>query len=128
MNKKIINTLKGPSAIGPYSQANKVDNLLFLSGQIAINPENNIFIDGNIEVQTEQVLKNIKAILEAGGSSLEEVVKVAIYLKNISDFALVNDIYSNYFNNNFPARICIEVSNLPMDAKIEISVIAGCEK
>ena len=110
-------------AIGPYSQAIKSGNLLFLSGQISINPETNEFIDGDIEIQTEQVLKNIKAILEAGGSSLEEVVKVTIYLQNIKDFILVNEIYSKYFENSLPARACVEVSNLPKNAKIEIEAI-----
>jgi 2-iminobutanoate/2-iminopropanoate deaminase len=128
MNIKIINTQKGPSAIGPYSQAKKINNLLFLSGQISIDPENNKFIDGNIEEQTDQVLKNIQAILEAGGSSLKDVIKVYVYLKNMKDFNIVNKVYSRYLNNSLPARVCVEVSNLPMDAKIEISVIAGCEK
>ena len=91
---------------------------MFLSGQISINPETNEFIDGDIEVQTEQVLKNIKAILEAGNSSLEDVVKVTIYLQNIKDFALVNKIYSKYFEDSLPARACIEVSNLPKNAKV----------
>jgi 2-iminobutanoate/2-iminopropanoate deaminase len=110
-------------AIGPYSQAIKSGNLLFLSGQISINPETNEFINGDIEIQTEQVLKNIKAILEAGGSSLEEVVKVTIYLQDIKDFVLVNEIYSKYFGNSLPARACVEVQNLPKNAKIEIETI-----
>jgi len=110
-------------AIGPYSQAIKSENLMFLSGQISINPKTNEFIDGDIEIQTEQVLKNIKAILEAGGSSLEGVVKVTIYLQDIKDFALVNKVYSKYFEDSLPARACIEVSNLPKNAKIEIETI-----
>jgi len=97
---------------------------LFISGQISINPETNEFIDADIEIQTEQVLKNIKAILEAGNSSLEDVVKVTIYLQDIKDFALVNKIYSKYFEDSLPARSCVEVSNLPKNAKIEIEVIA----
>ena len=111
-------------AIGPYSQAIKSGNLLFLSGQISINPETNEFIDGDIKKETEQVLKNIEAILEAGGSSLEDVVKATIYLQDIKDFASVNKIYSKYFEDSLPARVCVEVSNLPKDAKIEIEVIA----
>ena len=126
MKKEIITTKKGPLAIGPYSQAIKFGNLLFISGQISINPETNEFIDGEIEIQTEQVLKNIKAILEAGGSSLEDVVKVTVYLQDIKDFVLVNKIYSKYFEYNLPARACIEVSKLPKDAKIEIETIAAC--
>ena len=124
IKKEIIKTQKAPLAIGPYSQAIRAENLLFLSGQISINPETNEFIDGDIEIQTEQVLRNIKAILEAGSSSLEEVVKVTIYLHDIKDFALVNKIYSKYFGNSLPARVCVEVSNLPKNAKLEIDAIA----
>ena len=110
-------------AIGTYSQAIKSGNLLFLSGQISINPETNEFIDGDIKKQTEQVLKNIKAVLEAGGSSLEEVVKVNIFLRDMKDFTLVDKIYSEYFGNSLPARACVEVQNLPKNAKIEIDAI-----
>jgi len=124
IKKEIIKTHKAPLAIGPYSQAIKVENLLFLSGQISINPETNEFIDGDIEIQTEQVLKNVKAILEAGNSSLEDVVKVTIYLQDLKDFVLVNKIYSKYFENSLPARVCIEVSSLPKNAKLEIDAIA----
>ncbi|HZK10873.1 MAG TPA: RidA family protein [Atribacterota bacterium] len=124
MKKEIIKTQKAPSAIGPYSQAIKTGNLLFLSGQISIDPETNEFVDSDIEMQSEQVLKNIKAILEAGGSSLEDVVKVTIYLQDIKNFASVNKIYSKYFENNLPARSCIEVSSLPRNAKLEIDAIA----
>lgn len=124
IEKEIIKTQKAPSAIGPYSQAIRVENLLFLSGQISIKPETNEFIDGDIEIQTEQVLKNVKAILEAGNSSLEDVVKVTIYLQDIKDFALVNKVYSKYFENSLPARACIEVSSLPKNAKLEIDAIA----
>ena len=115
-------------AIGPYSQAIKSGNFLFLSGQISINPETNEFIDGDIKKQTGQVLKNIEAILEAGGSSLEDVAKISIYLKDMADFALVNSIYSKYFENSLPARICVEVSNLPKNAKIEIDAIGIINK
>ena len=124
IKKEIIKTQKAPLAIGPYSQAIRAENLLFLSGQISINPETNEFIDGDIEIQTEQVLKNIKAILEAGGSLLEDVVKVTIYLQDIKDFASVNKIYSKYFEKSLPARACVEVSNLPKNAKLEIDAIA----
>ena len=128
MKKEIIKTKKAPLASGPYSQATKTGNLLFLSGQISRNPETNEFIDGDIEVQTEQVLKNIKAVLEAGGSLLEDVVKVTVYLRNIENLALVNKVYSRYFENNLPARACVEVSKLHKDAKIEIEAIAACIK
>ena len=128
IKKEIIKTQKAPLVIGPYSQAIRAENLLFLSGQISINPETNEFIDGDIEIQTEQVLKNIEAILEAGSSSLEDVVKVTLYLRNMEDFALVNKIYNKYFEKSLPARACIEVSKLPKDAKIEIETIATCNK
>lgn len=111
-------------AIGPYSQAIKTGNLLFLSGQISINPETNEFIDSEVEVQTEQILENIKTILEAGGSSLKNVIKVTIYLRNMENFNLVNNVYSRYFEDSSPARACVEVSNLPKNAKIEIEAIA----
>ena len=124
IKKVIIKTQKAPSAIGPYSQAIEAGNLLFVSGQISIKPETNEFIDGEVEVQTEQVLENIKAILEAGNSSLEDVVKVTIYLQDIKDFALVNKVYSRYFENSLPARATVEVSNLPKNAKLEIDAIA----
>ena len=124
IKKEVIKTQKAPLTIGPYSQAIRAENLLFLSGQISINPETNEFIDGDIEIQTEQVLKNIEAILEAGSSSLEDVVKVTIYLQDIKDFALVNKIYSKYFEKSLPARSCVEVSNLPKNAKLEIDAIA----
>ena len=97
---------------------------MFISGQISIEPKNNEFIDGDIETQTKQVLKNIKAILEAGNSSLEDVVKVTIYLQDMGDFALVNNVYNEYFKDSLPARACIEVSNLPKNAKVEIEAIA----
>jgi len=111
-------------AIGPYSQAIKGGDLLFISGQISIKPETNEFIDSEVEAQTEQVLENIKTILEAGGSSLKNVVKVTIYLRNMEDFTLVNKVYSRYFEDSLPARACVEVSNLPKNAKIEIEAIA----
>ena len=128
IKKEIIKTKKAPLTIGPYSQAIKVGNLLFISGQISINPETNKFIDSNIEKQTEQVLKNIKSILEAANSSLRNVVKVTIYLINMDDFLLVNNIYSKYFGESLPARSCVEVSKLPKDANIEIETIAICDE
>jgi 2-iminobutanoate/2-iminopropanoate deaminase len=111
-------------AIGPYSQAIKIGDLLFISGQISIEPETNEFVDSNVEIQTKQALENIKAILEAAGSSLKNVVKVTIYLRNIENITLVNNVYSRYFENSLPARACVEVSNLPKNAKVEIEAIA----
>jgi len=124
IKKEIIKTQKAPLAFGPYSQAIKVGDLLFISGQISINPETNEFVDSNVEIQTEQVLKNIKAILEAAGSSLKNVIKTNISLRNMGDFDLVNKVYNNYFKDSLPARSCVEVSNLPKNARIEIETIA----
>ena len=124
IKKEIIKTCKAPMAIGPYSQAIRTGNLLFLSGQISIDPETNKFLDGDIEIQTEQALENIKAILEAAGSSLKNVVKVTMYLRNMENFTLVNKVYNRYFEDSLPARACVEVSNLPKNAKIEIEAIA----
>ena len=124
IKKEIVKTKKAPLAIGPYSQAVKVGNLLFISGQLSIRPETNEFMDGNVEVQTEQVLNNIKAILEAGDSSLKDVIKTNIYLQNMENFTLVNKVYNRYFKDRFPARACVEVSKLPKNAKIEIEAIA----
>ncbi|MDD3656237.1 MAG: RidA family protein [Atribacterota bacterium] len=126
MSRKIINTKKAPSAIGPYSQAIKFNNLVFVSGQIAINPDSNEFVNGNITSQTKQVIENIKAILEAAGSSLQNVLKVTIFITDMKDFDSINKIYSEYFNTSLPARVCVEVPNLPKGAKIEMEAIAIC--
>ena len=126
INREIINTKSAPSAIGPYSQAIKFDNLVFVSGQIAISPDNNEFIDGDIVAQTRQVIENIKAILESTGSSLQNVLKATIYIIDMKDFNSINSVYSEYFSDSLPARACVEVSKLPRGAKVEIEVIASC--
>ena len=123
-SKEIVNTNKAPNAIGPYSQAIKIDNMVFLSGQIAIDPKTQQFINGDIEVQTKMVLANVKAVLEASGSSLESVVKTTIYLTDINDFSKVNEIYASYFSSGKPARSTVCVEALPKNAKIEIDAIA----
>ena len=123
-SKIIINTSEAPNAIGPYSQAVRTDKMVYLSGQIAINPKTQQFIDGDIETQTKQVLDNLKAIIEASGSSLESVIKTTIYLTNIDDFPKVNDIYASYFSSGRPARSTVCVLKLPKNAKIEIDAIA----
>ncbi|MEJ5172248.1 MAG: RidA family protein [Hydrogenothermaceae bacterium] len=122
---QIIQTEKAPQAIGPYSQAVKYENLVFISGQIAIDPQTNQFIGGDVKQQTVRVLENIKAILEEAGLNLNHVIKTTIYLKNIEDFQTVNQIYGEYFKDHKPARATVEVSRLPKDALIEIEVIAG---
>ncbi len=129
MAKKCIATDKAPKAIGPYSQANILTsgNLVFCAGQIAINPATGAMIDGDVAAQTERALKNVQAVLDAAGSSLEQVVKVTIYLRNIDDFNAVNEVYQRFFLNDPPARAAVEVSGLPKSAAIEIDAIAFTE-
>ena len=122
--KEIISTDKAPAAIGPYSQAVKVGNLLFTSGMIPIDPATNTLVEGGIEVQAEQALTNIKNLLEASGSSTDKVVKTVVFIKDMNDFAKVNEIYAKYFTENFPARSCVEVARLPKDVLIEMEAIA----
>ncbi len=119
-----ISTNKAPQAIGPYSQAIKTDNVLYLSGQIPVNPETNEIISNDIAEQTGQVMKNIKAILEEEDLSIERIVKTTIFLKDLSQFTIVNEEYSKFLGNHRPARSTIEVSRLPKDVQIEIEAIA----
>lgn len=127
-SKEIVKTNEAPDAIGPYSQAVKINKMVFLSGQIAIDPNNQQFIDGDIETQTKRVLDNLKAVVEASGSSLESVVKTTIYLTSIDDFSKVNEIYASYFSSGKPARSTVCVVALPKNAKIEIDAIAEMRK
>ncbi|WP_457625073.1 RidA family protein [Persephonella sp.] len=122
---QMIETEKAPKAIGPYSQAVKYENLLFVSGQIAIDPETQEFAGGSVEEQTKRVMENIRAILEEAGLTFNHVLKTTIYLKNINDFQKVNEVYGGYFKEHKPARATVEVSNLPKGALVEIEVIAG---
>lgn len=121
---KIIATQRAPSAVGPYSQAVRCGNLLFISGQIPIDPDTGELVRGDLEEQAERALKNLKAILEAAGFGLEDVVKTTLFLKDLSNFEKVNNIYRRYFLNNPPARSSVEVSRLPRDAELEIEAIA----
>jgi len=123
-SKDVVSTEKAPKAIGPYSQAIKVGGMVYTSGQIAIDPKINQFLDKGIEEQTRLVLDNLKAVLVASGSSLDDVVKTTIYLTNIDDFSKVNEIYATYFSSNKPARSTVCVAKLPKGAKIEIDAIA----
>ena len=120
---KTVETKKAPAAIGPYSQAKVINGFIYSSGQIPIDPETGKIEFQCIEAQTEQVIKNLKAVLEEAGSSLEKVVKTTCFLKNIKDFGTFNETYAKYFTGK-PARSCVEVSNLPKDALVEIEVIA----
>jgi 2-iminobutanoate/2-iminopropanoate deaminase len=124
MEKKIIETKNAPKAIGPYSQAVAAGEFIFLSGQIAIDPEDGRLITGPIEQQTTRVIENLKAVLEAASSSLANVVKTTIYLASMSDYAAVNEVYARYFGDSRPARATVEVSRLPKDVKIEIEAVA----
>ena len=124
MEKEIILTDQAPKPIGPYSQAIKVDRFLFLSGQIPIDPETNEVITGEIEEQTRRVLDNIAAVLKAAGYDLGNVVKVTVFLKDLTLFTRFNKVYGEYFKENPPARTTVEVSNLPKGVLLEIDAIA----
>lgn len=119
-----VNTNKAPSAIGPYSQAIICGNMVYTSGQIPVNPETGEVVSGGIEGQTERVLENLKAVLEAAGSSLQQVVKTTVFIKSMNDFAAVNAVYARYFKEPYPARSCVEVARLPKDVGIEIEAVA----
>ena len=124
MSKKIISTTNAPAAIGPYSQANFINGVLYISGQIPINPATGELEDG-IERETHQVMKNLKAILEEAGMSFSNVVKATIFLKSMDDFAAMNEIYASYLDaNSYPARETIQVACLPKNVSVEISMIA----
>ena len=124
MNNSAIATADAPAAIGPYSQAIQVGNLVYTSGQIPIDPATNTLVEGGIEVQAERALMNVKALLEASGTSMDKVVKTVVFIKNMDDFAKVNEIYAKYFTKDFPARSCVEVARLPKDVLIEMEAIA----
>lgn len=127
MKKEVLNTAMAPAAIGPYNQAVKVDKLLFVSGQIPLDPESMEIVNGSVEEEAHQVLVNIGAILRHAGYDYTDVVKTSIFLSNMNDFGKVNEIYSQYFTEHQPARETVEVARLPKDVKVEISVIAWKE-
>ena len=122
MRKKIA-AQNAPQAIGPYSQAIQYGDFLFVSGQIAIDPETGALVEGDIEAQTEQVLKNIAAIIEAAGMTVQNAVKCTCFLKDMNDFVRFNGVYENYFGEILPARETVEVSRLPKDVRVEVSAI-----
>ena len=122
--RDIVLSDRGPRPIGPYSQAIKVNGLLFVSGQVSIDPKTNEFAPGDIRQQTERTLENLKGIVEAAGSKLSHVVKSTVFLKNMSDFAAMNEVYARYFPAAPPARSTVEVARLPKDALVEMEVIA----
>jgi 2-iminobutanoate/2-iminopropanoate deaminase len=122
--KTVINTHNAPAPIGPYSQAINAGNFVFVSGQIAIDPVSGELVMDNIETETTQVMDNIKSILIEGGVDFDNIVKTSIFLKNMQDFAKVNEVYGRYFKDHFPARETIQVAGLPKNVNVEISVIA----
>lgn len=122
--KKIINTTKAPGAIGPYSQAVEVNGTLYVSGQVPFVPETMTIISDDVKEQTRQSLENVKAILEEAGYTLKDVVKAGVFIKDMNDFAAINEVYAEYLGEVKPARTCVEVARLPRDAKVEIEVIA----
>ena len=123
--RKIVSTKAAPAAIGPYSQGNIFGNLLFTSGQVPLDPETGAIVGTTIEEQTEQVLKNVKAILEEAGSSLDKVLKTTVFIKDMNDFAAMNSVYAKYFTEgSYPSRSAVEVARLPKDVLVEIETIA----
>ena len=124
MSIKVISTDRAPKAIGPYSQAVQVGNMVYTSGQIPLKPESGELVTESIEAQTRQVLDNLKAVLEGAGTKLENVVKTTVFIKDMGDFAVMNRIYGEYFSVPYPARSCVEVAKLPRDVKIEIEAVA----
>jgi len=127
MKKSIIHTDEAPAAVGPYSQAVRTGNLLFTAGQVALDPATGKLVEGDVTAQAEQVMKNLAAVLAAGGSSFANVVKTTVFLADINDYAAVNGVYGRFFTENPPARSAFQVSKLPLGALVEIEMIAVTE-
>ena len=124
MEKVVVSTNKAPAAIGPYSQAIKIGNLVFISGQIPILPATGEIVQGDIKVQAKQVLENLRRILEAADSSLDKVVKTTVFMKDLNDYTAINDVYKEFFPNKPPARAAVQAARLPKDVGVEIEAIA----
>jgi 2-iminobutanoate/2-iminopropanoate deaminase len=124
MEKKVIKTTKAPGAIGPYSQGIRIGDLVFTSGQIPVNPATGELVTGDIQAQTRQCLDNVEAILKEAGTSLDNAVKMTIFIKDMNQFSQINEVYGEYFPKDKPARSCVEVARLPKDVSIEIEGIA----
>lgn len=122
--KRVIHTEKAPAALGPYSQGIEVNGTLYVSGQIPFVPETMTLVSDDVKAQTRQSLENVKAIVEAAGYTMEDVVKAGVFIKNMDDFAAINEVYAEYLVDVKPARACVEVARLPKDVKVEIEVIA----
>ncbi len=124
MQKEVIFTDKAPAAIGPYSQAIKIDNMVYTSGMIPVVPETGEVAQGDAAAQTERVLKNLDEVLATAGTNFDNVIKTTVFIKNMGDFAAINEVYKKYFTVNFPSRSCVEVARLPKDVLVEIECIA----
>ncbi|WP_350343500.1 RidA family protein [Proteinivorax tanatarense] len=124
MERTIVSTESAPKAIGPYSQANTVGNMVFTSGQIPLDPQTMEIPTQDVQEQTKLVLENLKAVVEAAGSSMDNVIKVTVFIKNMDDFGKINEVYGEYFADNPPARSCVEVARLPKDVQVEMEAIA----
>ncbi len=122
--KKIISTTKAPAAIGPYSQAVEINNMVYTSGVIPINPEDGTIVTGDIRVQAERVLKSLSGLLKSCGTGMDKVIKTTVFVKDMEDFTAMNEVYAQYFTKDCPARSCVEVARLPKDVRIEIEAIA----
>ena len=122
--REIVKTESAPAAIGPYSQAVRAGSFVFASGQIPLDPKTGQFVEGGVAEQTEQVMRNLTAVLEAAGTGLDRVVKTTVFLADMNDFALMNEVYGRYFQENPPARATVQAARLPRDARVEIEVIA----
>ncbi|KAI5119716.1 hypothetical protein M0805_001430 [Coniferiporia weirii] len=127
MSLSVVSTTNAPGAVGPYSQAIKAGNLVFVSGCMPMDPTSKKIVDGEIEAQAKQALANLKSVVEASGSSLDKVVKTTVFLKNMDEFARANAVYSEFFGSHKPARSCVEVARLPLDVLFEVECIALSE-
>ncbi len=125
MTKKMIETKNAPAALGPYSQAIESNGFIFLSGQIGIDPSSGKIVEGGVSEQTNRIFSNIENVLAEAGKTLDDIVKVTVFLKNMDDFSIVNSIYAKYFTKPFPARSAVQVAKLPLDVDIEIETIAS---
>lgn len=125
MKKEIINTSQAPAPIGPYNQATRANNMLFISGQIPADPETGDLLMSSIEEETHRVMKNLKAILEAAGLGFENVLKTSIFISDMDNFSRINEVYGSYFSGEYPARETVQVARLPKDVNVEISAIAA---
>jgi 2-iminobutanoate/2-iminopropanoate deaminase len=122
--REIVATDQAPGAIGPYSQAVKTDRMVFVSGQLALDPATGDLLQDDIQAETRRAMQNLKAILQAAGSGLDKVVKTTLFIRDMSDFALINEVYGEFFPEDPPARACVEVARLPKDARFEVEAIA----